>query len=455
MQVTVGMEPGGSAPSRSARAARLAWPFVLTAVVLSTVGSLAWGLAQRFGSLFTGEPVRFGFWPGAAQEQSWPWLVVASLPLLVGLTGLTLACRRRGAGGAWRAARIPVAVTLVGMLVFVAGVVRRADLLVWSAVAWIAVGTLVLVLDRHRWGVALLVTCAVLAGAVGRLVGIPWPLVGGPQALAVRSYELASVAASPDGRYLATVTGFGDLELDDRVSGTVSHRRLDQGSAWVRFSADGRRLSVLTYQGNAYTWDVVSGAWGTVDRSEGVETNATALAADGTVVAVRYGGDAVVQHLSTGTTVAKRLSSLRASQPVGGGPLPSAAGLSADGRVAVVGYDDGQVVAAQVGEDRRLLMLDAPPAGGRQVWVPYKDVPEGAVSAVAVTPDARTLALATADGRLRLVDVASGVTRVELHRSLLSGDVGRALALEFSADGRRLLAGYLSGAVELWTLPST
>jgi hypothetical protein len=457
MQVAAGVvtEPGGAAPGRSALLARRAWPFVLALTGFSVIGSLAWLVSQRFNALFTGEPVRFGFWPLTAQEPSLPWLVVSSVPVLIGLSALTYLCRRRGARGGWQSAPVPVVVTVTGMVVFVLGVALRVDLLAWSAAVWTVTGAAVLLADRTRRRAALLVVCAVQAGVVGSLVGLRWPLVGGPQTLAVRSYQLASVAASPVGRHLATITRFGDLEVTDLDTGAVSHRKLDQGSCWARFSADGRTLMVSTYLGRGYTLEVATGAWHPGPGYATASVGTAALASDGTGLWVPIGVEATVQRPAASSVTTKRLSSLRAVPGEGGGPLVSAAGLSADGRVAAVGYDDGQVVVADVGQDRRVLGLPASAAGqGRSVWVPYKNVPAGAVSAVALAPDARTLAVATVDGRIRLLDVDSGKPRTELERPLLSGDAGRAMALEFSADGRRLLAGYLNGAVQLWTLPA-
>ena len=506
-------ESAGPLSTGSARTARAVLPVVVVLSVLAALGSLGIVLLMRVAGLLDGRPPRIGFWPETAQEPVWPWPVLWAVPVLVGLSALTLAWSRRGVGGAWRVAPAPVMVTVVGMVGFGVGVITRSEFLAWSGVSLTLTGAVALVVNAVRWQAVLLAVSAVEVGLVGRAVGAGWAEVGGlvalvaaggcltvvgvvrlqgrlrgrvllvgllvsavattasaavllvdqgassrnPQTLVLRSYELASVSSSSEGRYLATVTGFGDLEIEDRVTGAVVRRRLDQGSAWVRFSADGRELFVDTYLGNGYVWDVSSSTWHNDGGRAGDSSLSTAaVTASGAVVSAYFGSDVVVGPVAGESTAPKRLSSLRGAVAAGqGGPSITALGVGADGRVVAAGYDDGELVVTDVGGDSRVLALASlSGAFDHHVWVPYRYVPAGAVSAVAVSPDGRTVAVATVDGRLRLVDTVAGTTRAELRRSLLSADVGRAQCLEFTADGRRLLAGYVSGAVQLWTLPA-
>jgi hypothetical protein len=67
------------------------------------------------------------------------------------------------------------------------------------------------------------------------------------------------------------------------------------------------------------------------------------------------------------------------------------------------------------------------------------------LSAVALSPDARTIALGGGEGTVLLWEVATGHLR---HR--FEGPKGRVLCLCFSADGRQLLSGSEDGTALLW-----
>jgi WD40 repeat protein/serine/threonine protein kinase len=70
---------------------------------------------------------------------------------------------------------------------------------------------------------------------------------------------------------------------------------------------------------------------------------------------------------------------------------------------------------------------------------------ESDINLVALQPQGQLLALAFADDRLELRDLATGteVTR-------LPGAAGGVLAMQFAADGRKLVTGDLGGAIKVW-----
>lgn len=74
---------------------------------------------------------------------------------------------------------------------------------------------------------------------------------------------------------------------------------------------------------------------------------------------------------------------------------------------------------------------------------------EGAVTALAVSPDGRTLASGSFfDGTFRLWEVASGKERALMRG--IPGDGGGFVALAFSPDGRTLALGREGGTVWIW-----
>ena len=205
---------------------------------------------------------------------------------------------------------------------------------------------------------------------------------------------ITSMAASPDGKLVATSDSQGTVELRDPQTRAVLRKIGDHSEAVyaVRFSPDSRRLVTVSRDVTARVWDVESG--GEVSRVElenpGVAS--TAFAPDGKVVAtcswrLEEHGDQVEVHgvvwlwdPDTGTVVHQR--------DVGVKPLDSLA-WSRDGSYLVVGSWDGLVhVLDGTGQELRTLEM------------PSSDV-YNAVISVAVSPNERWVAAGSKDRTVR------------------------------------------------------
>ena len=205
----------------------------------------------------------------------------------------------------------------------------------------------------------------------------------------VRRYPVSasSTAISPDGRTLA-FEGTSGLRLLDLASGRV--RRLagaQVGDLGIgAFSPDGRTLSTWEDAGNAIMWDVESG-----DATETLEGSTT-------------GG----LHV-----------------------------FSPDGRTLYTAGGDRATIW-DVDGDRRLVRpfeTNTDTYGDRSL-----------LPAFAISPDGRTVAVARRDGRVDLID-AETLRRTGGFEAF----AGRpALAVEYSADGRRLAVAGGGGGVGLW-----
>ena len=222
----------------------------------------------------------------------------------------------------------------------------------------------------------------------------------------IRRYPVGEVkAVSPDGRTAAisatggisaTVPpGDGRLGLLDLASGRV--RTLPGSGLEPRaFSPDGRTLSTAEDSGSVILWDVEEGV--PIETLEG--------------------------HADITSTHA----------------------FSPDGRTLYTAGDDGRVIVWDVAGDRRL---------GRPFPTGYRyaggfTALEAFRPAFALSPDGRALAVARLDGRVELIDA-------ETLRRTASFEAfpGRAaVAIDYSADGRRLAVAGQGGGVGVWDVES-
>ena len=212
----------------------------------------------------------------------------------------------------------------------------------------------------------------------------------------IRRYPVGGGGAlSPDGRTLAFGQPGGGLGLLDLGSGRV--RTLTGAGAGEprAFSPDGRTLSTAEGSGNVILWDVEEGV--TTETLQGHAANNDE------------------QHA-----------------------------FSPDGRTLYTAGNDGRVIVWDVAGDRRLWRPFPRGLGG---WGPTE---EAGRPAFALSPDGRALAVARLDGRVELIDA-------ETLRRTASFEAfpGRAaVAIDYSADGRRLAVAGEGGGVGVWDVES-
>ncbi len=205
----------------------------------------------------------------------------------------------------------------------------------------------------------------------------------------IRRYPVSGGSVlSPDGSTLAFGQPDGGLGLLDLASGRV-RTLTNQPLEPEAFSPDGRTLSISEDGGSVILWDV----------EKGIPT----------------------ETLAGHAAVADRHA------------------FSPDGRTLYTAGDDGRVIVWDVAGDRR---LGRPFPTGRG----YEGGEENFTPAFALSPDGRALAVARLDGRVDLIDA-------ETLRRTASFEAfpGRAaVAIDYSADGRRLAVGGEGGGVGVW-----
>ncbi|MCY1138278.1 TIR domain-containing protein [Actinoplanes sp. Pm04-4] len=252
--------------------------------------------------------------------------------------------------------------------------------------------------------------------------------------------SIQTLAYAPDGRSLAigtfsAATVIVDLREPPRLGQTVAR---GDGFGDAAFSPDGTLLATPANKGQVLLWDarrreaaglLVSGGEGGLDD--------VAFSPDGRMLAATgVEGRAVLWDLGTRRLKGEPLSA-------GGDSGVSAVAFTADSRTLITGYGDGRVQAWDATTGKPLgdpVATPAPPASFCELC---------AVSAVAVSPDGRTLATAGVDARITLWE--QNPLRVQKQ---LTGHTGPITGLAFDAASKLVASGSEDHTVALWEVAS-
>jgi WD40 repeat protein len=305
-----------------------------------------------------------------------------------------------------------------------------------------------------------------------------------------RAKSVCTVAFSPDGRHVATADRDGSIRIFSIADGKEVFLKghPGRGSCVVAFLPDGRTLVSFGGNGDARLWDIATGKELSVFEHgfgrRGHEVR-LAISPDGKLVAGSVDNGIRIWAVATGVPQAyiarahdAYVTSLAFTQ---NGKMLVSCGI----RNVVIGADDPETRHAlflsqirtwdvQTGkmqgelltdEPGRLLGVAAPlqgdalvaateqavlvfdPSSGEQMRsLAVPNIAQSGFGEMAVSPDGRTLAAATGESAVHLIDLETGqlcVPLVESHTDLVR-------AVEWSAEGEYVVTGSSDGTVRLW-----
>jgi WD40 repeat protein len=292
--------------------------------------------------------------------------------------------------------------------------------------------------------------------------------------------DTGSLAFHPGGRFLAAGgTSFrgGGINTEVSVWDLATQARvlewempgLRRAVTSVAFLPGGDRLLTGLPNGAAQVWDVPMGNLAHAFKTPEGRTSCAAFDRAGRRLAASNGGSVLVWDLKTGERIAtyRARNGFMAFSPDGevvatcngSGDLTLFDLARKEVRARVKGAYDGQLGGLTFSADGKALLIDPrdwPEAPGEFVWgtrteVRVFDAATGkrllVLKHAEIDPQRRLLAAVTAKGAVEVREAGTG----RLLRTLPAKE-GKADALAFSPDGKRLAVGHASGELTLWDL---
>lgn len=261
------------------------------------------------------------------------------------------------------------------------------------------------------------------------------------------NYWIRAVAVSPDGRTLASGCAFGGVKLWNTQTGelkrTIALPTATDDVMSLAFSPDGKTLAggggpwkgFYTLPGEVYLWDVASGTLKTILKGHKARVASVAYTPDGATF-VSGGEDAEVCLWDVKSGEVRR----RLATPAG---YAVSLAVSPDGATLVTAT--GRRLRDETPHDYKAQFWDLRAGTVRHETTGFK----GSISSLVFFPDGKKAALANDDGNVYVCDVAAGTKTLTI-TAVGTEELDNIFAIAISPDAKTLATGHLDGRVRIW-----
>lgn len=246
------------------------------------------------------------------------------------------------------------------------------------------------------------------------------------------SYTIATLAISPDERWLATTSWWGGLKVWDLTSG-ISSWAVSLIDAWaVAFAPDGRTLASGGLDGQIHVWDVATGAKLQTLVDHHVPVYRLAWSPDGRFL-VSAGYDSHVRVWERAGEPSGLLQPTPVKRLSGHTSLVTGLAFSPDGQTLASASWDLTVKLWVIHTGREIETLPVQAHTSNLAW----------------SPDGRLLAAAALEPAFWVWDFEQRSQRMEF-----SGQTTAVHDLAFTPDSRGLVTSHEDGALRVWDVAS-
>jgi WD40 repeat protein len=252
---------------------------------------------------------------------------------------------------------------------------------------------------------------------------------GGTETLALRLLKpYTSIGISPDGKLLAVTTA-SELKVLEADGGKTRFTKQLDGAAKLAFAPDGRTVATITQAKTVKLWDATTGQERT--KLDGATAPLRAIALSGDGKKLFAGGGEAKGMTSSGLVFVWDVASKKLEKTLESSFPINMVAASKDGSLAVA-----------MGDDRQVRVWDVPNAKVKTEFSPQQQV-----LGLAISPDEKSIALATTLGTVRLVNSSDGE-----EAGVLDGHNGFCRCVAFLDGGKKLVSGGASRSLKLWSI---